>query len=138
MAEYKHTYFSMNFGTLPGHVHVSISKDWGAALKSIIAKEKRKPKKSGWLDFYLDIQEYVSQSEGFGLVVKRKINGVTYYSLFLTEFNKNKPYHHAVLAHECLHLCQFHLPDFMDRNQESEFEAYTHTHLMNQFYENAL
>ena len=138
MAKYKHIYFSMNFGLTHGHVHVSICKDWSEALKSIIAKEKRKAKKSGWLDFYLDIQEFVSSSNGFGLTVKRKVNGVIYYAMFLTELDKNKPYHHAVLAHECLHLCQFHLPDFTNRDEEHEFEAYTHTHLMTQFYENAL
>lgn len=36
------------------------------------------------------------------------------------------------LAHECLHICQFYLPDVLDRNKEIEAEAYLHTHLMSQ------
>jgi hypothetical protein len=36
------------------------------------------------------------------------------------------------LAHECLHICQFFLPDILDRNKEYEAEAYLHTHLMSQ------
>lgn len=36
------------------------------------------------------------------------------------------------LAHECLHICQFYLPDILDRNREIEAEAYLHTHLMEQ------
>lgn len=41
-------------------------------------------------------------------------------------------YEYCKLAHECLHICQYLLPDFLDRNQENEAEAYLHTHLMNQ------
>jgi hypothetical protein len=36
------------------------------------------------------------------------------------------------LAHECLHICQFYLPDVLNRDQEIEAEAYLHTHLMSQ------
>lgn len=36
------------------------------------------------------------------------------------------------LAHEVLHICQFFLPDALDRNKEYEAEAYLHTHLMKQ------
>lgn len=41
-------------------------------------------------------------------------------------------YEFCELAHEIVHLCQFHLPDFLDRNREIEAEAYLHTHLMTQ------
>lgn len=36
------------------------------------------------------------------------------------------------LAHEVLHICQFYLPDVLDRDKEVEAEAYLHTHLMSQ------
>lgn len=36
------------------------------------------------------------------------------------------------LAHECLHICQFYLPDVLNRDQEIEAEAYLHSHLMRQ------
>lgn len=36
----------------------------------------------------------------------------------------------VMLAHECLHLCQFMLKDILDRDKEHEAEAYLHSHLM--------
>jgi len=39
-------------------------------------------------------------------------------------------YDYAKLAHEVLHICQYLLPDILDRNKETEAEAYLHTHLM--------
>jgi hypothetical protein len=39
-------------------------------------------------------------------------------------------YEYAKLAHECLHICQYMLPDVLDRNKEHEAEAYFHTYLM--------
>lgn len=39
------------------------------------------------------------------------------------------------LAHECVHICQFYLPEVLDRNKEYEAEAYLHTHLMKQIVE---
>lgn len=40
--------------------------------------------------------------------------------------------HYTKLAHEVLHICQFSLPDYLDRDREYECEAYTHTHIMMQ------
>ena len=42
------------------------------------------------------------------------------------------PENYIKLAHECLHLCQFILPAFLDRDREIEAEAYLHSHLMRQ------
>lgn len=36
------------------------------------------------------------------------------------------------LSHEVLHICQFMLKDFLDRDREFECEAYLHSHLMRQ------
>lgn len=41
-------------------------------------------------------------------------------------------YEYCKLAHEVLHICQFMLPDILDRNKEHEAECYLHTHLMKQ------
>ena len=38
----------------------------------------------------------------------------------------------CTLAHECLHITQFMLPEILDRNREYECEAYLHTHIMEQ------
>ncbi len=45
-------------------------------------------------------------------------------------FDFNNHYHYCMLAHEVLHICQFYLPDVLDRNKEHEAEAYFHTYLM--------
>lgn len=45
-------------------------------------------------------------------------------------FDFNEPYDYCKLAHEVLHICQFYLPDVLDRNIEIEAEAYFHTFLM--------
>jgi len=54
-----------------------------------------------------------------------------FFFLFLSEFDFSD-YHMTVLAHECVHLCQFILPLFLERDSEHEAEAYLHTHLMTQ------
>lgn len=36
----------------------------------------------------------------------------------------------VTLAHECLHICQMLLPDFLNRDEEQECEAYFHSYLM--------
>jgi len=41
-------------------------------------------------------------------------------------------FEYCKLAHEVLHICQYVLPDILNRNKEHEAEAYLHTHLMNQ------
>ena len=43
---------------------------------------------------------------------------------------------YCALAHEITHLCQFFLPDILDRNKEIEAEAYFHTHIMGQCLKN--
>lgn len=39
------------------------------------------------------------------------------------------------LSHEITHICQFFLPEFLDRDKEHEAEAYFHSHLMTQCLE---
>jgi hypothetical protein len=56
---------------------------------------------------------------------------VTYIMLNIPdEFNFQEPYDYCKLAHEIVHVCQFHLPPILDRNVEIEAEAYFHTFLM--------
>jgi hypothetical protein len=38
------------------------------------------------------------------------------------------------LAHEVLHLCQEFLPNFLNRDEEMEAEAYFHSHVMYSAY----
>ena len=59
-------------------------------------------------------------------------------TLFYIGFNdlfKFTDFDYIALAHECLHICQYFLPDALDRNKEHEAEAYLHSHLMKQCLE---
>ena len=62
----------------------------------------------------------------------REVNGIKYYFIFLHKGFDGKPDSYVTLSHEILHLCQFLLPDFIDRNVEVEAEAYFHSHIMSQ------
>ena len=55
-----------------------------------------------------------------------------YYNLYIRDPFKFTDHEMAVLAHECVHLCQFHLEDILDIRKEYECFAYLHTHLMEQ------
>lgn len=54
----------------------------------------------------------------------------SYFYLIIPERFDFTPYSYCKLAHEVLHICQFFLPDVLDRNREIEAEAYLHTHIM--------
>lgn len=54
----------------------------------------------------------------------------TFFYLFIKNEFKFEDYDYCVLAHEVVHLCQFILPDFLERDREIEAEAYFHTSLM--------
>lgn len=54
-----------------------------------------------------------------------------FYIIFTEQF-KFTDYEFCKLAHEVLHICQFALPDFLNRDREFECEAYLHTHIMQQ------
>lgn len=49
-------------------------------------------------------------------------------------FSPSNPEHMRTLAHEMLHVCQEFLPQFLDRNEEMEAEAYFHSYLMHSCY----
>jgi hypothetical protein len=49
-------------------------------------------------------------------------------------FSPSNPRNMQTLAHEMLHVCQEFLPDFLNRNDEMEAEAYFHSYLMESCY----
>lgn len=53
------------------------------------------------------------------------------YFIIIPDFHRGDN-DYVKLAHEVLHICQFFLPDVLDRLKEHEAEAYLHTHLMRQ------
>jgi hypothetical protein len=53
-----------------------------------------------------------------------------YFFIWTRDVFQFTDYEYCALAHEVVHICQFLLPTHCDRNKETEFEAYTHTYIM--------
>lgn len=49
-------------------------------------------------------------------------------------FSPSNPENMRTLAHEMLHVCQEFLPQFLNRDEEMEAEAYFHSYLMHSCY----
>jgi len=81
-------------------------------------------------------KELIDKGNWFGLrrVIensKTKESKTLFYIIIKETFDF-KDYSYCKLAHEVLHICQFFLPDCLDRNREYECEAYLHTRIMEQ------
>ena len=112
---------TLNFGIFPG---------------SCLLTYKWKPKdyvknlNVDWLAPIKNELDFISSTHM--MVAKRTHKGRTYFYLIINTDFKFNDYCYCKLAHEIVHLCQFHLPDLLDRDREIEAEAYLHTHLMQQ------
>lgn len=71
----------------------------------------------------------------WGKALKRIVGERTLFYIIIKDKFKFTDGDYARLAHECLHICQFLLPELLDRDREFECEAYLHTHLMMQCLE---
>lgn len=56
----------------------------------------------------------------------------TFFFIIIPRFDFDDDDCFVKLAHEIVHICQFFLPDVLNRNTEIECEAYLHTHIMRQ------
>lgn len=94
----------------------------------------KKVKAHGWLDAV----NATTLDDGTWYGLKRTIEVIktkevkNYLFIIIPRFDFNDDDCYVKLAHEALHICQFYLPDVMDRNREFECEAYLHTHIMRQ------
>lgn len=94
-------------------------------------KELRKQKAGEWAEALKRDKALIDGGKNFAL--KRTIEGgATYFYIIFTNPFQFKDWWYCKLAHEVLHICQFLLPDMLDRDREYECEAYLHTHLMEQ------
>lgn len=118
----------LNFGSFPGICMFIVGFTYDEALKISTRK-----KYGDWI-LGLEQTKSIWDEPNAGFVSKRKVNGKNYYYLVLKNRFDFTDERHATLAHEILHLCSFHLSDFLDPMHENEAFCYTHTHLMNQCY----
>lgn len=94
-----------------------------------LTKLINKKKATGWLRALSEDKTLIDAGKWFAL--KRGVHGVTYFYIILTEPFDFKDYSYCCkLAHEVLHICQFFLPDVLNRDREFESEAYLHTYIM--------
>lgn len=100
-----------------------------------IMKELKKQKCDQWLAGLKEDKALIEGGKNFALkrtVEHKKHGAVTlFYIIFIKIFDFSD-WSMCTLAHECLHITQFMLPEILDRNREYECEAYLHTHIMEQ------
>lgn len=92
-----------------------------------------------YLDFFSKIKEEINTAnEGKSTVVghylskelKCEPGNKIRLILLRDDWEPSSPNHMITLAHEVLHLCQEFLPNFLNRDEEHEAEAYFHTYIM--------
>lgn len=100
-----------------------------------LCKELKKQKCDLWLTGLKDDKKFIDSGRNFAL--KRRIDGgkhngsILFYIIFRDQF-RFTDYWYMKLAHEILHICQFMLPEVLERDREYESEAYLHSHIMGQ------
>lgn len=99
--------------------------------------------KNEWLEFLKNNQD---ELDGFDKDGTAKGNAVYCYTKAKSKnfmmrliilrygFKATDPENMRTLAHECLHVCQEFLPQFLNRDEEMEAEAYFHSYLMESIY----
>jgi len=121
----------LNTGIFPVHVSFSV----GYTYEEIIAYYK-KIKAHGYALGLNEDKALIDGGTFFALkrtvTIKTSGQESTYFYLILKRPFEFCDWDMIMLAHECLHLCQFILPEILDRNREYESEAYLHSHLMTQ------
>lgn len=99
-----------------------------------ICKVLKKQKCTEWLAGISHDKEFIEESYKVALkrtITKGKDKRVLFYMIFRDRFGFTDK-EMCELAHEVVHLCQFILPEFLNRMEEFEAEAYLHTHIMQQ------
>lgn len=117
---------------------VTIMLSCGFSYDEIFKQLKGKKDLGGWLTALQDDKDLIDN--GHYLALRRAYTNtgkdkiVNFYIIIRPAFTFTD-YEFVKLAHEVVHICQFMLPDFLDRDKEHECEAYVHTAIMNECLE---
>jgi len=119
----------LDFGVFPGKLMFSHGFSYDEIMDQLIEQ-----KCDGWAEAISKDKELFDNSQYTASyrIVEKKGEHFHFYFIILQKQFQFTDYDYCVLAHEVLHICQFFLPDILDRNREIEAEAYLHTHLMKQ------
>jgi hypothetical protein len=99
--------------------------------------------KAEWIQFIKDNREDLDGLDkdgggiGHGVYITRKHsdkNCKMRMMILKYGFSPTNPENMRTLAHEVLHLCQEFLPQFLNRDEEMEAEAYFHSYIMYSCY----
>ena len=116
----------LNFGSFPGVIQFSSGFTYDEIMDTLKGKKHSKY----WREALKTEKEFIDSGKYFA--IKREIDGFQYFFLILTDQFDFSDEHMIILAHEVLHLLQFNLPKLLNRDEETEAEAYTHSHIMRQ------
>lgn len=128
----------INFGNFPGILLFSVGNSHAEIVKRLHRKDLDADKAGQWIAGLRDEAEFLNNKLSYGVAMRRVLEhrkskkSVTLFYIILKRFDLKDTHDIVALAHECLHICQFYLPDVLDRNKEHEAEAYLHSHLMDQ------
>lgn len=115
---------TVNFGQFQGKIVFSC----GFTVKELIKHFK----KQDCHDWASGLKSIDLGNHTLGIACKRTYKKTQLFYLILRDPFKFTDQEYCTLAHEVLHLVQFRLIDILDRDQETECEAYLHTHIMQQ------
>lgn len=125
---HKVQYF-LNTGIFPAHICFNCGFTYDEIVKLL-----KKKKALEWVQPIEHDKELIDSGKNFAL--RRSMENVktgkkvTFFYIILIDRFKFSDYEMCVLAHEILHICQFLLPDILNRDKETECEAYLHTYIM--------
>jgi len=120
----------LNTGIFPANIVFSCGFGYDEIMK--LLKQK---KADNWHEGLLHDKSLIDGGGWFALsrtVEKKEGAYVHLYYIILKYDFEFTDYDYCRLAHEVLHICQFMLPDILNRDREYECEAYLHTHIMQQ------
>ncbi len=119
----------INAGIFPATVMFSCGFGYEEIMKHL-----KKLKADQWIAGISNEKSLIDSGSKFGLkrVIENNKTGktVTLFYIIYKPLFKYTDEDYITLAHEVLHICQFMLPDILDRNREYEAEAYLHSYLM--------
>lgn len=115
-------------GIFPATIMVSCGFNY-SEIKKILTKKKA----SDWLAGLSEDEQFLQTGNWKAMkrvIEYKKFGKRTMFYIIIPELFDFSDHHYCLLAHEVLHICQFFLPDVLERGREIEAEAYLHTHIM--------
>lgn len=125
----------IKLGQFGGYLMFSCGNDYNEIMARLCRKDLNKKEAAKWKAGIANEIDLINNKKSWGTALKRVIenkktgDSVTLFYIIIKGFDGSSEAF-IKLAHECVHICQFFLPDLLDRDREIEAEAYFHTFIM--------